>query len=83
MSIRTLNPSYGGALRYQQYAEHKDKTDKKIYAGDIVVADWHWTEPHVIELPDDYYAFTEFGLTENVVTVIGNIYENPELLDKH
>ncbi len=63
-----------------QYAECCDKNGKDLYDGDIVIADWHWTEPHVVELPDDYYAFTEFSLSNETIEILGNEYENPELL---
>ncbi|KKL81840.1 hypothetical protein LCGC14_1990710, partial [marine sediment metagenome] len=44
---------------------------------------YHWTKPHAIELPSDYYDFSEYSLNGEDLEVIGNICENPELIDAH
>jgi len=64
-----------------QYTGLKDKNGKEVYDGDIVVSTWHWTKPHEIQLPRDYYDFSEYAMDDEM-TVIGNIYENPELLSE-
>ena len=77
-----------------QYIEHKDINEKEIYEGDVVkyyqpyAKRW---DTHIVKWDAD---FAGFGLFENNnkyckesdwvkikdIEVIGNIYENPELL---
>ena len=70
---------YPNRIELMQFTGLYDKNGKEIYEGDIVTCPWHWTEPHVIELPTDYYAFAEHQVGQDL-TVIGNIYENPEVV---
>lgn len=56
----------------------RDADGVDVFDGDIVVADWHWTEPHVVTLPDDWYAFFEYLVVppaEAGLRVVGNVYE--------
>ncbi len=78
-----------GELIAEQYTELKDKNGKEIYEGDIVDAvdlyspadvAWHNTKAgfFVFHDADDWY-FPISNLLN--VEVIGNIHENPELLE--
>ena len=88
---RRWRATYPYVCRLMQYTGVKDKNGREIYEGDIVE---YKNEYHVIEwddckfmakgfycssqdTPDDF--FSEFAYTN--CKVIGNIYENPDLLD--
>lgn len=73
----------------------KDKNGKLIYEGDVVIYDWLtplgkvWRDDgkHIVEWHDGFTVIgniagydVKHGKTRNV-EVIGNIYENPELLE--
>ena len=74
-----------------QYTGLKDKNDKEIYEGDIVS---HWEGVHhskriinsVVEFQDGAFIpiaeefYCDYRTEIGNFTVIGNIYENPELL---
>ena len=77
----------GGERYLMQYTGLKDKNEKEIYEGDIVIVDQKETPAEVIFENGCFY--TPIGISryrlggwykENL-EVVGNIYENPELLE--
>ena len=76
-----------------QYTGVQDKTGRDIFEGDIIEwVNWSNNESKLITIiayEDDYAAFffgnwyeRSFPETSEEALIIGNIYENPELLTK-
>lgn len=82
-SISDLEP-------WQQYTGLKDKNGVEIYEGDVVRTDWgggftgevkYWSAEFGLERRPIFEPLTPFVRNEWKLEVIGNIYENPELLE--
>ena len=77
---------YKGAGEVMQYTGLKDKNVKEIYEGDVVInGSGHISEePFVVEWEychDDGAGYLNLMYAPECVEVIGNIYENPDLIN--
>jgi hypothetical protein len=64
-----------------QFTGLKDKNRKDIYEGDVVKFDADYIKPMVVYWNNEMTGFYPLiSERPNRITVIGNIYENPELI---
>jgi len=81
---------FGGVPKFMQYTESKDKNGKDIYEGDIIKfqigyykAKRNQNVKDVVIFKDSCFKTKKFQMPISALInaeIIGNIYENPELI---
>ena len=85
LNVNSANFEWDDSLPIMQFTGLKDKNKKEIYEGDIIV---HNNRKLIVEFVDCGFAlkqkngtyWKDFNHVTKYMEVIGNIYENPELL---
>ncbi len=82
--IGTLSP-YGDDVELMQFAGLKDKNGKEIYEGDIVQQYGRYGKRYKVYWRQEragWYPFVHDRKDSKVYEIIGNIYENPEFIER-
>ena len=85
-----INDLLRGVDHLMQYTGLKDKNGKEIYEGDILKEETEGSIPFAIEWEQEQWVedgfvsgFSCLSTGANCYEVIGNIWENPELLEAY
>jgi len=66
-------------LEVMQFTGLLDKNGKEIFEGDIL-SHRYYSKPVICEFVDGSFIFDDISKYDKSLEVIGNLYENPELL---
>ncbi|MEK3867661.1 YopX family protein [Paenibacillus sp. FSL H7-0716] len=81
---------FPGRFVLRQYTGLKDKNGREIYEGDFIqnentIGEIEWVQEHCAFMAftrnPSFYRYLESDGQLNLTEIIGNIYENPELIE--
>jgi hypothetical protein len=84
--VHNVGQARGYTPKVMQYTGLKDRNGKEIYEGDVITDPYSPHNTIVMEnTPKQWHDLIEYNAYHDIPhlsEVIGNIYENPELLDQ-